>query len=126
MAQGDGKVATCYLGKQRREALDAAAAKTGWMHSHYVRIAILEKLVADGFLTQAQVDVEVEKAEHRKEHPHGNSKAARAVRTGVRTSEEVDYPSTRGARTGKATLAARREARKRNRRVTQSSKGETQ
>jgi hypothetical protein len=75
---GKGLMATCYLGKQFREAFDEAIGRTGWLHSHYVRMAVLERLSREGLVSEAVVEAELERIEFKKKHPHGNSKRAKA------------------------------------------------
>ena len=108
-----GRMATCYLGRQYRQALDTVCEEKGWLHSHYVKIALLEKMVRDGVITQSVVEVEIQKVDFRKEHPHGNSKRAKERRVaGASTNkeQEVEDPSSARARsrTGKLSPAQRR------------------
>jgi hypothetical protein len=84
-----GKVATTYLSKFHRVYLDKAINDQGIIHAHYVRLAIFEKLVREGYMPEVDLERERQKVAHRKEHPHGNTKrtpeqlreAAQAVET---------------------------------------------
>lgn len=120
---GRGRMATCYLGRQYREAMDIALQRCGWLHSHYVKIAVLEKLHGEGLISDAVLEVEQQRIEYKKTHPHGNSKRARevSVRTSERTNKEPHEEEHSSApahvRGRKLTPRERRERKLRNQTV---------
>lgn len=104
-----GRMATCYLGRQYREAMDKAVAEKGWLHHQYVKVAMLEKLIRDGAVSQSVLDVELEKIEFRKFNPHGNSKRAKLA--GASTNTETGSRAPAVASPRKLTPTERREIR---------------
>jgi hypothetical protein len=108
-----GRMATCYLGSWYREALDKAHEKRGWLHSQYVKVAVLEKLLADGMISERELEKELAKIERRKRVPHGNSKRAKGLAE-KKENVLVRAPESAHERTGdrKARLAARISARR--------------
>lgn len=72
-----GRMATTYMDKFLADEFDKAIAASGMLHSHYVRLAIVEKLAADGHISSTHLAYEKERVARLVAKPHGNSKQAK-------------------------------------------------